>query len=59
LRTSSDVSTVELFYRQLREISGFVALVLMGGFNFPDIKWEYHTAKMSRSWKFSKFIGHR
>ena len=36
---------------------GLVALVLMGDFNFPDISWEYHTAVMSRSWKFLKFVG--
>ena len=36
---SQDVSTDELFYRQLGEISG-PALVLMGDFNFPDIIWE-------------------
>jgi len=34
---SQDISTGELFYRQLGEISGSVALVLMGCFNFPDI----------------------
>ncbi|GAB0208399.1 mitochondrial enolase superfamily member 1 [Grus japonensis] len=54
---SQDVSTDELFYRQLGEISGSVALVLVGDFNFPDINWEYHTAVMSRSWKFLKFVG--
>ena len=34
---SQDVSTDELFYRQLGDISGWVAPVLMGDFNFPDI----------------------
>ena len=34
---NQDVSTDELFYRQLGEISGSGALVLMGDFNFPDI----------------------
>ncbi|GAB0210316.1 mitochondrial enolase superfamily member 1 [Grus japonensis] len=55
--SSQDVSTDELFYRQLGEISGSVALVLMGDFNFPDINWEYHTAVPRRSWKFLKFVG--
>ena len=54
---SQDVSTDVLFYRQLREISGLVALVLMGDFTFPDINWEYHTAGTSRSWKLLKFVG--
>ena len=53
-RSSSwDVSTHELFYRiRQLEVSGSVALVLMEDFNFPDISWEYHTAMISRSWKF-------
>jgi len=54
---SQDVSTDELFYGQLGEISGSVALVLLGDFNFPDINEEYHTPVMSRSWKFLKFVG--
>ncbi len=54
---SQGVSTDELFYRQLGEISGQVALVLTGDFNFPDISWEYCTAVTSRSWKFLKFVG--
>ncbi|XP_040977464.1 uncharacterized protein LOC121232961 [Aquila chrysaetos chrysaetos] len=54
---SQDVSTDGLFYRQLGEISGSVALVLMGDFNCPDITWEYHTAVTSRSWKFLKSVG--
>jgi len=51
------VSTDELFYRQSGEISGSIAIVLMGDFKFPDINWKYHTAVMSRSWKFLKFVG--
>ena len=51
------ISTDELFFRHLGEISGSVALVLMGGFNIPDINWEHHTAVMSKSWKFLKFVG--
>ena len=34
-----------------------VALVLMGDFNFPDIRWEYHPAVTSRSWKFLTLVG--
>ena len=54
--TSHKESTDELFYRQLGEISGSVALVLMGDLNFPDSNWEYHTAVMSMSWKFLKLV---
>jgi len=54
---SHGVSTDELFHRQLGEIYGLVVLALMGDFNFPDINWEYHTAMMSKSWKFLKFVG--
>ncbi|KAK4818298.1 hypothetical protein QYF61_010760 [Mycteria americana] len=49
---SQNISTAELFYRQLGEISGSIALVLMGDFNCPDINWEYPSAGKSRSWKF-------
>ena len=57
LSLSQDVSTDELFCRQLGEISGLVAIVLMGDFNFLDINWEYDTAVTSRSGKFLKIIG--
>ncbi|GAB0209376.1 hypothetical protein GRJ2_003403300 [Grus japonensis] len=53
---SQDDSTDELCYRQLGEISGSVALVLMGVFNSPGIDWEYHTAVTSKSGKFLKFV---
>lgn len=33
---SQDDGTNELFYSQLGEIPGSVALILMGDFNFPD-----------------------
>ncbi|PKU30465.1 rna-directed dna polymerase from mobile element hypothetical protein [Limosa lapponica baueri] len=49
---SQDDSADELFYRQLGEISGLVALVLMG-----DNNWEHHTAVMSQSGKFLKSVG--
>lgn len=31
-----------------------VTLVLMGGFKFPDINWEYHTDELSKAVKFLK-----
>lgn len=46
----------ELFYRQLGEILGVVALTLMGDFNFPDINQRYHTAATSKAGKFLKHI---
>jgi len=54
---SQDVSTDELFYTKLGEISGSVVLVLMGDFNFLDISWKYHTVVMSNYWKFLTFVG--
>ncbi|GAB0178757.1 hypothetical protein GRJ2_000341000 [Grus japonensis] len=54
---SKDVSSDELFYRQLGEISGSVAPVLTGDFNFPDISWEDHTAVTSRPGKFLNLLG--
>jgi len=55
--SSQDASTDELSDRQLGDISRFVALVLTGYFNVPDINWEYHTAVTSKSWKFLKSVG--
>ncbi|RMC09988.1 hypothetical protein DUI87_12778 [Hirundo rustica rustica] len=34
-----------LFYKQLENVSGSSALVLVGNFNLPDICWELNTAK--------------
>ena len=53
---SQEDSTDEVFYRQLGEISGLAALVLMGDFNFPHISWEYHTAVTSKSGKFLNML---
>ena len=48
-----NTSTDGLFYRQLTETSGLVALAPMGVFNFP---WEYHTTVMSKSRKFLELV---
>ena len=40
-----------LIYKELREITGSVALVLIGDFNFPGINWCYYTADTNRSRK--------
>ncbi|KAJ7412640.1 rna-directed dna polymerase from mobile element jockey-like [Pitangus sulphuratus] len=37
----------ELFYKQLADVSKLSALVLVGDFNLPDIRWELNTAEKS------------
>ncbi|RMC21521.1 hypothetical protein DUI87_02387 [Hirundo rustica rustica] len=41
-----------LFYKQLENVSGSSALVLVGDFNLPDICWELDTAEKRQSRKF-------
>ncbi|RMC12138.1 hypothetical protein DUI87_11273 [Hirundo rustica rustica] len=41
-----------LFYKQLGNVSGSSALVLVGDFNLPDICWELSTAEKRQSRKF-------
>ncbi|RMC01147.1 hypothetical protein DUI87_22238 [Hirundo rustica rustica] len=41
-----------LFYKQLGNVSGSTALVLVGDFNLPDICWELNTAEKRWSRKF-------
>ncbi|RMC16177.1 hypothetical protein DUI87_08391 [Hirundo rustica rustica] len=41
-----------LFYKQLENVSGSSALVLVGDFNLPDICWELNTAEKRQSKKF-------
>ncbi|RMC15976.1 hypothetical protein DUI87_08183 [Hirundo rustica rustica] len=41
-----------LFYKQLGNVSGSSALVLVGDFNLPDICWELNTAEKRQSRKF-------
>lgn len=53
---SQNYSIDGLFYRQLGEISGSVALVLMADFNFTDTNWDYHTAVTNKSEKFLKCV---
>ncbi|RMC20166.1 hypothetical protein DUI87_01012 [Hirundo rustica rustica] len=40
-----------LFYKQLENVSGSSALVLVGDFNLPDICWELNTAEKRQSRK--------
>ena len=46
----------EAFYRQLQAASQSQALVLMGDFNHPDIRWEDHRARHSQSRRFLQSI---
>ncbi|TRZ14383.1 hypothetical protein HGM15179_012724 [Zosterops borbonicus] len=41
-----------LFYKQLENVSGSSALVLVGDFKLPDISWELNTAEKRQSRKF-------
>ncbi|RMC15084.1 hypothetical protein DUI87_07264 [Hirundo rustica rustica] len=41
-----------LFYKQLENVSGSSALVLVGDFSLPDICWEHNTAEKRQSRKF-------
>ncbi|RMC21625.1 hypothetical protein DUI87_02492 [Hirundo rustica rustica] len=45
-----------LFYKQLENVSGSSALVLVGDFNLPDICWELHTAEKRQSRKFLECV---
>ena len=49
---NQDEETDEVFYEQLAEAARSPALVLMGGFNFPDICWEYNLAQKKQSRRF-------
>jgi len=44
------------FYRQLKVVSHYFALVLTGDFNHPDICWEDHTARHTQSRRFLQNI---
>ncbi|KAF4794900.1 hypothetical protein TURU_097774 [Turdus rufiventris] len=45
-----------LFYKQLKNVSGSPALVLVGDFNLPDICWELNTAEKRQSRKFLECV---
>ncbi|RMC13075.1 hypothetical protein DUI87_10606 [Hirundo rustica rustica] len=45
-----------LFYKQLGNVSGSSALVLVGDFNLPDICWELNTAERRQSRKFLECV---
>ena len=42
---NQDEETDEVFYEQLAEVARSPALVLMGDFNFPDLRQKYSTAQ--------------
>ncbi|RMC20237.1 hypothetical protein DUI87_01083 [Hirundo rustica rustica] len=45
-----------LFYKQLENVSGSSALVLVGDLNLPDICWELNTAEKRQSRKFLECV---
>ncbi|TRZ26643.1 hypothetical protein HGM15179_000414 [Zosterops borbonicus] len=49
---SQEEEVDNLFYKQLKNVSGSSALVLVGDFNLPDICWELNTAEKRQSRKF-------
>ena len=51
-----DDNADELFFTELRDVSGSTPLVLMGDFNLPDINWDYHMANTSTSRSFLKHL---
>ncbi|RMC01239.1 hypothetical protein DUI87_22188 [Hirundo rustica rustica] len=49
---SQEEEVDNLLYKQLKNVSGWSARVLVGDFNLPDICWELHTAERRQSRKF-------
>ncbi|RMC04224.1 hypothetical protein DUI87_19043 [Hirundo rustica rustica] len=49
---AQDKEVDNLFYKQLKNVSGSSALVLVGDFNLPDVCWELNTAEKRQSRKF-------
>ncbi|RMC11971.1 hypothetical protein DUI87_11104 [Hirundo rustica rustica] len=49
---SQEEEVDNLFHKQLENVSGSSALVLVGDFNMPDICWELHTTEKRQSRKF-------
>lgn len=45
--SNQDEEAVEIFYKQLGEISPSLVLVLVGNFNLTDVCWEYNAAEKS------------
>ncbi|RMB99816.1 hypothetical protein DUI87_23593 [Hirundo rustica rustica] len=53
---NQDEEVDNLFYKQLNNVSGSSALVLVGDFNLPDIFWELNTAEKQQSRKFLECV---
>ncbi|KAK4812452.1 hypothetical protein QYF61_024853 [Mycteria americana] len=53
---NQDEETNELFYKQLGEASRWLALILVGDFNLPDVCWKYNTAEKKRSRRFLECV---
>ncbi|KAK4816829.1 hypothetical protein QYF61_023893 [Mycteria americana] len=45
-----------MFYKQLREVSQSLALVLVGDFNLPGVCWKYNTAEREQSRRFLECV---
>ncbi|TRZ07386.1 hypothetical protein HGM15179_019724 [Zosterops borbonicus] len=53
---SQEEDVDNLFYKQLENVAGSPALVLVGDFNLPDICWEPNTAEKRQSRKFLECV---
>ncbi|KAK4821080.1 hypothetical protein QYF61_012422 [Mycteria americana] len=53
---NQDEEADEAFYKQLAGVSRLLALVLMGGFNLPDVCWKYNTAERKQSRRFLEHV---
>lgn len=46
---NQDKEVDKIFHKQLGEVSGSLALVLVGEFNLPDAYWKYNTEERKQS----------
>ena len=53
---NQDEEMDEAFYEQLAEVARSPTLVLMGDFNFPDIRWKYNTVQKKQSKRFLECV---
>ncbi|RMC22385.1 hypothetical protein DUI87_00699 [Hirundo rustica rustica] len=54
--TTQEEEVDNLIYKQLENVSGSSALVLVGYFNLPDIYREHNTVEKRQSWKFLECV---
>ena len=53
---NQDEEADKIFYKQLREVSQSLALVLMRDFSLPDVCWQYSTAERKQSGRFLQSV---